>query len=44
MAKLHCTNKLANLLCNITNELVGLWQDQRPTQHHDIANAQQVGQ
>jgi hypothetical protein len=30
MAKLHYTNKLANL-CNITNELVGLWQDQRPT-------------
>jgi hypothetical protein len=24
MAKLHYTNKLANLLCNITNELVGL--------------------
>jgi hypothetical protein len=23
MAKLHYTNKLANLLCNITNELVG---------------------
>jgi hypothetical protein len=31
MAKLHYANKLANLLCNVTNELVGLWQDQRPT-------------
>jgi hypothetical protein len=31
MAKLHYANKLANLLCNITNELIGLWQDQRPT-------------
>jgi hypothetical protein len=30
MAKLHYANKLANLLCNITNELVVLWQDQRP--------------
>jgi hypothetical protein len=28
IAKLHYANKLANLLCNITNELVGLWQDQ----------------
>jgi hypothetical protein len=24
-AKIHYTNKLTNLLCNITNELVGLW-------------------
>jgi hypothetical protein len=31
LAKLHYTNKLSNLLCNITNEHVGLWQDQRPT-------------
>jgi hypothetical protein len=31
MAKHHYTNKLANLLCNISNELGGLWQDQLPT-------------
>jgi hypothetical protein len=31
MDKLHYANELANLLCNITNELVGLWQDQPPT-------------
>jgi hypothetical protein len=31
MAKLHYTNKLAELLRNITIKLVGLWQNQRPT-------------
>jgi hypothetical protein len=31
LAKFHYTNKLANLKRNITNELVGLWQDQRQT-------------